>query len=75
MAQSARQIAQRYAWSGIREEFAALVRRTVEPSAGSRPERCPRLELQREPPRPRATRWRSDISRFSTRSHAYWSST
>ena len=30
MAQSARQIAQRYAWSGIREEFAVLVRRTIE---------------------------------------------
>ena len=30
MAENARRIAERYAWSGIREQFAALVRRTVE---------------------------------------------
>jgi polysaccharide biosynthesis protein PslH len=30
MARNARQVAERYAWSGIREEFAALVRRTVD---------------------------------------------
>jgi len=30
MAENARRIAARYAWAGIREQFAALVRRTVE---------------------------------------------